>query len=147
MGISSPLGDRRRPFYKRLEIKALVVAILENVARGAVQGAADGVKGREADGLGFAGLEDREVGNRDSNAFAQFIELSDILRRAIITSRFTIIIVQMGVKWLTSVPRRRHRPTCKVWLQVLPLSHRRTGCRSGPIHSDPSPSRHSPCYH
>ena len=74
MGISSPLGERRHPFYKRLEIKALVVAILENVARGAVQGAADGVKGRETDGLGFAGLEDREVGNRDSNAFAQFIE-------------------------------------------------------------------------
>ena len=49
-------------------------AVLEDVAGGAVEGAADGVERREAHGLGFAGLEDGEVGNRDAYAFAQFVE-------------------------------------------------------------------------
>ncbi len=35
-------------------------AVLEDVTRGAVQDAADGVEGREAHGLGFTGLEDRK---------------------------------------------------------------------------------------
>ena len=37
-----------------------VRAVLEDVARGAIEGAADGVEGREAHGLGLASLQDRE---------------------------------------------------------------------------------------
>ncbi len=51
-----------------------VGAEFEDVAGRAVQDAADGVEGREAHGLGFAGLEDREVGNGDAHALAQLVE-------------------------------------------------------------------------
>ena len=51
-----------------------VGAVFEDVAWGAVEDAADGVEGREAHGLGFAGLQDREVGYGDAHALAQFVE-------------------------------------------------------------------------
>ena len=58
MGISVSPVDGKYPVEKRLARKKLLVAVLQDVARGAVQGAADGIKRREADGLGLARLED-----------------------------------------------------------------------------------------
>ena len=51
-----------------------VGAELEDVAWLAVEGAADGVEGRETHGLGFAGFQDGEIGDSDAHALAQFIE-------------------------------------------------------------------------
>ena len=55
-------------------VSLAVRAVLEDVARGTVEGAADSFEGGEADSLGFASLEDREVGHGDAHAFAQFVE-------------------------------------------------------------------------
>ncbi len=57
-----------------VRVHSVVVSILEDVAWGAVEGAADGVEGAEAHRLGLAGLEDGEVGDGDAHALAQFVE-------------------------------------------------------------------------
>lgn len=49
--------------------------ILQNVPRLAVEGLADGVESGEADGLGFVGFEDREVGIGDADDFGQLPQL------------------------------------------------------------------------
>ncbi len=45
---------------------------LEQFSRLAIQGAADRLERREADGLGFTGLEDGKVGESDAYGFRKF---------------------------------------------------------------------------
>lgn len=54
---------------------------LQHIAGLAVEGAADSVKGREADGLRLARLEDGEVGGGDADAFGQFLRGHFALRQ------------------------------------------------------------------
>ena len=50
-----------------------IVSILQNIPRRALQFAADGIEGAEADGLGLARLEDGEVGLGEADALGQLV--------------------------------------------------------------------------
>ena len=69
--------------------------VFEDVAGLAVEGAAEGLEGGEADGAGLAGLEYREVCGGDADFCGQPPE--DILRRASIMSMFTIIAMAVSL--------------------------------------------------
>ena len=73
----------------------LIFAILQNVARLAVQGLADSLQSGESHGLGLACLQNREVRLCDAYLLSQSCE--DIFRLAIITSTFTIILIRLSL--------------------------------------------------